>query len=93
MPPKTKTLLDENRIYVSWGILIIVVVITLMIGRMMEQLNNLSPIITEVQNLKLEFVGLKETVNNLKAEVINSTNDLNNIRSQLHLYNVETTKF
>jgi len=45
MSPKTLTLLNENQIYVSWGILIGIITITAIAVKIMFQLDQLTPLI------------------------------------------------
>ena len=45
MSPKTLTLLNEKHIYVSWGILILVITLTLIAAKIMFQLDQLMPLI------------------------------------------------
>ncbi len=51
MTDKTQLLLSEKQIYVSWGILILAIACTYMVAQTMAKIDQLTPIITEVQIL------------------------------------------
>lgn len=51
MAPKTQILLSEKNIYVSWGILIGIVVITAVAVKIMFQLEELTPLLPFIQQL------------------------------------------
>lgn len=51
MTPKTRQLLSEHSIYVSWGIFIVVIGVAFMVGKTMSQVDQIFPVVQEVRSL------------------------------------------
>lgn len=59
MSPKTRIILSEKNIYVSWGILVLAIGITYMVAQTMTKVDELSNVIPEVKNLNERVTKLE----------------------------------
>jgi uncharacterized protein YlxW (UPF0749 family) len=92
MSPKTKNFLNEKNIYVSWGILVVVLSITWMIAQALEQLKQVIPVIAQVQTLQNQMNTLQFQVNTLQTQLEISQRDIGKIKEKLQIYDVEFKK-
>ena len=71
MSPKTRHLLDEKQIYVSWGILICVIMITAIAVKIMVQVDQLTPLIPWKAQIDREISLIKFQLN-MPQEISNN---------------------
>ena len=92
MSPQTRNFLDQNRTYVSLGILIVAITTAIMVGRLMAQQEQLIPIINKFEDLQLQVANLKGDLGHLEGNVLDLENNIKDIHTQLGFYNVEIKK-
>lgn len=59
MTSKAHTLLSEKNIYVSWGILILAISCTYMLSTVLWKVDQLTPIVQEVQSLNIRVTKIE----------------------------------
>lgn len=85
MSPKTKYFFNQNNIYVSLGILIIVIAATWMIAQTLSKVEQIYPVVSQVQALQLQ-------VNTLQVQQNNTQHDVGMIKEKLQMYDIEIQK-
>ncbi len=71
MTQKTLHLLSEGNIYISWGILILAISITWMASQTMAKVDQMYPVINQVQGLKDDISLMKQKLQMYDIEIRN----------------------